>query len=220
MTSGAKRLRMSVRRGWTRLPRHSSWFPGTEVEGARDGSWCCRAWRCFTWLLSLPTWGWCGRARLPPAPSYGLHPSEGWIMLPDRCCPVPSLSSGRWPLFGGAKLQGLDIWSGVDCPGTCETKLYIEKLAFIRACLSDVRDIMVIMRVALVELLCQMVMGWILLTHESDRSQNSLVKSVETRLSSLTNRMVWFYRFQQQLGVPSALDEGASPPAKRCLDGR
>jgi hypothetical protein len=40
----APRLRRLVRRGWTGLPRHSSWFPGAEVECARDGSWSYRAW--------------------------------------------------------------------------------------------------------------------------------------------------------------------------------
>jgi hypothetical protein len=37
----------------------------------------------------------------------------------------------------------------------------MEKLAFTRACLSDVSVIMTIMRVPLIELLCQVVMGWI-----------------------------------------------------------
>jgi hypothetical protein len=36
MTSGAQRLRMSVRRGRMGLPEHSSWFPGVEAEGARE----------------------------------------------------------------------------------------------------------------------------------------------------------------------------------------
>jgi hypothetical protein len=35
--------------------------------------------------------------------------------------------------------------------GTCKTKFYMEKPAFTRACLADVRVIMVIMRVLLVE---------------------------------------------------------------------
>jgi hypothetical protein len=65
-------------------------------------------------------------------------------MLPSRRCPVPSLSSGRWPFFGGAKPPDLDIWYGVGRPGICETKSYMEKLIFIRACLSNVRVIMVI----------------------------------------------------------------------------
>jgi hypothetical protein len=37
----------------------------------------------------------------------------------------------------------------------------MEKLTFTRACLSDVSVIMVIIRVTMVELLCQTVMGWI-----------------------------------------------------------
>jgi hypothetical protein len=37
----------------------------------------------------------------------------------------------------------------------------MEKLVFTRACLSDVRVIMAIMHVPLVELLCQAIMGWI-----------------------------------------------------------
>jgi hypothetical protein len=36
-----------------------------------------------------------------------------------------------------------------------------ENPAFTRACLSSARVIMVIMRVPVVELLCQMVMGWL-----------------------------------------------------------
>jgi hypothetical protein len=43
MNSRAQRLRMLARRGWIGLPRCSYWFPGTEVEGAQDGSWCRRA---------------------------------------------------------------------------------------------------------------------------------------------------------------------------------
>jgi hypothetical protein len=37
----------------------------------------------------------------------------------------------------------------------------MDKLAFTRACLSDVGAIIVIIRVPLVELLCQAVIGWI-----------------------------------------------------------
>jgi hypothetical protein len=60
-----------------------------------------------------------------------------------------------------AKPPGLDILCGVDRPGTCKTESYMEKLAFARACLSNIRVIMVITRVPLVELLCQAAMGWI-----------------------------------------------------------
>jgi hypothetical protein len=48
MTGGAQRLKKSVHRGWTGLPGYSSLFSGAKVEGARDGSWCCHAKRCFT----------------------------------------------------------------------------------------------------------------------------------------------------------------------------
>jgi hypothetical protein len=34
---GAPRLRRLVRRGWTRLPLHSSWLPGAEVDDDWDG---------------------------------------------------------------------------------------------------------------------------------------------------------------------------------------
>jgi hypothetical protein len=76
-------------------------------------------------------------------------------VLPDKRCPLPSLSSEWWPLSGGAKPLGLDICHGVDHPGTCETESYMEKLTFTRACLSNVRVIMAIMCVPLIELLCQ-----------------------------------------------------------------
>jgi hypothetical protein len=48
--------------------------------------------------------GQCGRASLLPAPSYHLR-----IVLPGRCCPVPSLSSGWWPLSMVVKPSGPDI---------------------------------------------------------------------------------------------------------------
>jgi hypothetical protein len=65
-------------------------------------------------------------------------------VLPERCCPVPSLNSGRRPHFRGAKPLGLDILCGVDHPGTSETESYMEKLTFTRACLSGIRVIMTI----------------------------------------------------------------------------
>jgi hypothetical protein len=48
MTNGARSLRMSIHRDWIGLLGHSSWLLGAEVEGAWDGSWCYRVWRCFT----------------------------------------------------------------------------------------------------------------------------------------------------------------------------
>jgi hypothetical protein len=41
--------------------------------------------------------------------TYDLQLSEGRIVLPDRHCPVPSLTSGQWPLSRGAKPSDLDI---------------------------------------------------------------------------------------------------------------
>jgi hypothetical protein len=60
---------------------------------------------------------------------------------------------------GDAKPPSLNILCGVDRPGTCKTKSYMERPAFTRVGLSDVRVIMVIMRVPLVESLYQVVMG-------------------------------------------------------------
>jgi hypothetical protein len=51
-------------------------MPGTVI---RDVA----LWWCFTWLLSLPTWGRCGRASLPPAPSFGQQPlTREQVLLP------------------------------------------------------------------------------------------------------------------------------------------
>jgi hypothetical protein len=77
---------------------------------------------------------------------------------------VPSCHAivGGGAFLGDAKPMGLDILHGVDRPSICETKSYMEKATFTKVWLSDVRVIMVIMCVPLVELLCQAVMGWIL----------------------------------------------------------
>jgi hypothetical protein len=63
---------------------------------------------------------------------------------------------------GGAKPLGLDIYHGIDRPGTRETESFMEKLAFIRACLSSIRVIMAIMCVPLVEQQHQAAMAHIL----------------------------------------------------------
>jgi hypothetical protein len=62
---------------------------------------------------------------------------------------------------GDAKPLGLDILCLVHRPNAYKTKSYMEKPASTRVGLSDVRVIMVIMCVPLVESLCQEAIGWI-----------------------------------------------------------
>jgi hypothetical protein len=56
------------------------------------------------------------------------------------------------------KPPSLNICHGVDCPDTCETESHMENSVFTRACLSDIKVIIEIMRVLLGELLCQAAM--------------------------------------------------------------
>jgi hypothetical protein len=53
------------------------------------------------------------------------------------------------------KPPSLDILCGVDCLGACKTESYMENPTFTRAVLSNVRVIMVIVHIPLVESLCQ-----------------------------------------------------------------
>jgi hypothetical protein len=66
------------------------------------------------------------------------------------------------PLWVMRGPPGWVICFGVDLPGPRRTRSSIENPALIGASLSDVRVIMVIMLVLVVELLCQAVTGWIL----------------------------------------------------------
>jgi hypothetical protein len=59
--------------------------------------------RCFTWLLRLPTWGYCGWASLLPAPSYGMRPSDEGTGPPARHCLIPSLQWGGDAFPGDVK---------------------------------------------------------------------------------------------------------------------
>jgi hypothetical protein len=68
-----------------------------------------------------------------------------------------TVGDGAFP--GGAKPLGLNICCSIDRQGTCVTESYMKKHAFTWACLSYVRFIMAIMRVALVESPCQTAMG-------------------------------------------------------------
>jgi hypothetical protein len=62
---------------------------------------------------------------------------------------------------GDVEPLGLDIQWRVDCLGTCVTEFYMEYIVFTKTCLPYVRVIMAFMRVFLVELPFQIVMGWI-----------------------------------------------------------
>jgi hypothetical protein len=56
------------------------------------------------------------------------------------------------------------------------------------------------------------------LPHESNRNQKLLLKIGKIGPSGLANRTIRFCRFRWQSGALPTLDEGASPPVKRCLD--
>jgi hypothetical protein len=77
----------------------------------------------MVYLVAKPShvWNEVHGAILLPAPFYLLWMAYYGTMLPDKCCAITSLSSVRWPLSGGAKPPGLDIYHGVDHPSTCET---------------------------------------------------------------------------------------------------
>jgi hypothetical protein len=61
------RLRRSVHSGWTKVPWHSSGLPSVLLASREFLAlrWTMpemvigdvASWRCFTWLLRLPTWG-------------------------------------------------------------------------------------------------------------------------------------------------------------------
>jgi hypothetical protein len=68
----------------------------------------------------------------------------------------------RPPFAGGVKPPGQAIYCGVDCPGPQWSGFLVEKPAFTEVSLSDLRVIMMIMCVFVEELLCQAVMGQIL----------------------------------------------------------
>jgi hypothetical protein len=61
---------------------------------------------------------------------------------------------GSGAFSGDAKPPGLDIYRSVDCLSICEIESYMKKGAFTNAYLSDIRVIMTIMRVPMIELLC------------------------------------------------------------------
>jgi hypothetical protein len=68
---------------------------------------------------------------------------------------------GSGTFLGDAKPPGLDIHWRVDHLGTCVTIFYMKYIVFTMTCLPYVTVIMAFMRVSLVELPFQTVMGWI-----------------------------------------------------------
>jgi hypothetical protein len=81
------------------------------------------------------------------------HHRGGQSFLTDAT-PSCHVAVGGGVFLEDVKPSGLDILRGVDRPGNCKTESYMEKPTFTRACLYDVRVIMVIMCVLLVESLC------------------------------------------------------------------
>jgi hypothetical protein len=58
------------------------------------------------------------------------------------------------------------------------------------------------------------------LPHEMNKNRKFLPEIGKIRLYNLANWMVRFCLFRQQSGMPPALNDEASPPDKRCLNGR
>jgi hypothetical protein len=159
------RLEISACRAWRRLSRclldsqASTWLAPRTVLGVAITL------LYFAWLLSFLTWGLYGRASLPSTPAYRLWLLGMGTEPSDRCCSVPSYHTGRryfWSSFwGGAKPLGRASWHGVEHTGRWWTESLMKKHVFTRACLSDVKVIIVIMCVSVVEFLCQETTEWI-----------------------------------------------------------
>jgi hypothetical protein len=125
---------------------------GTDVMGARDVSW---SHLCFIWLCLAAKPSHMG-ANVDRLAYFQHHPAIcGWQTWVQCSLTSDALSHHTLAVGGafsvGARSPRLDICCGEDRLGTREIKSYMEKLAFIRMCLSRVRVIMTIMRVPLVE---------------------------------------------------------------------
>jgi hypothetical protein len=59
--------------------------------------------RCFTWLLSLPTWGlmWTGYPTPYTVLWHVAVRQEDWASCQALSCPI--IAVGRWRLFGGCE---------------------------------------------------------------------------------------------------------------------
>jgi hypothetical protein len=129
----------------------SSWLPGIDVAGARDGSWGCLH-LALLYLTAKPSHARADADGL----ACPLHSPIvcGWQMRVHSFLIGAALShhatAGSNTFLGGVKPPGPDIWCGVDHRGPWWTESYVEKPASIRACLSSVRVIIAIMDVPLV----------------------------------------------------------------------
>jgi hypothetical protein len=92
------------------LPERSSWFPGTEVDGVRDGSWKRRHVARLYWAAkAFPYGGQCGWASLPPTPSYGLWLSDEGQRFMSGAALSHRAAMGGGSFSGGVKPLGLNI---------------------------------------------------------------------------------------------------------------
>jgi hypothetical protein len=91
-------------------------------------------------------------------PTAFSHQTMGQGFLPGVILSRRAIVGGG-ALLGDTKPPGLDICGGANQLGTCVIKFYIEHVAFTRICSPKVGIIMMYMRVSLVELPCQIVMG-------------------------------------------------------------
>jgi hypothetical protein len=130
------------------------------VDDAREGTWG----RCFVMLALLGCYvfpreedvdGLAGPLHRPMTCS---HQTRGHGFLPGAAL-SRHVAVGGGALLGDTQPLGLDICGGVDYLGTYVIEFYIERIAFTRVCLPYAGIIMVCMRVSLVELPFQTVMG-------------------------------------------------------------
>jgi hypothetical protein len=127
------RLRTSVHSSWRGLPRWSSWFPSTEVEGARDSSW---RHHCFTqlYLAAKPShmgddvdWLACSLH----CPTVCGHQTRGQSFLSDATM-SHHITVGNGAFLGGVKPRVwifdvvLTIWVPVSPNLTWRSSLLLE----------------------------------------------------------------------------------------------
>jgi hypothetical protein len=118
---------------------------------------------CWLYLAAKPSYvevdvaGLAFPLHLPTACSYQMrgHGFLSGTVLSHRA------AVGGGALLGDVKPSSFDVGGGVDYLGTCVIEFYMKRIIFTRICLPYVGVIMVHMRVSLVELPFQTVMGQI-----------------------------------------------------------